>query len=64
MRSAKTEGPIARDEWIKAAVVGGVFIVFGVGAPNILGADKNSTYPFTQKQMGPYRTDDQPLNGE
>ena len=57
IRSAKSQGPIAREEWIKAAVVGGVFIVFGVAAPNILGADKNSTYPFTQKQMGPYRTD-------
>lgn len=57
IRSAKAEGPIARDEWIKAAVVGGVFIVFGVAAPNILGADKNSPYPFTNKQMGPYRTD-------
>jgi hypothetical protein len=57
IRSAKAERPIARDEWIKSAVVGGVFTVFGVAAPNILGADKNSTYPFTQKQMGPYRTD-------
>jgi hypothetical protein len=57
IRAAKAERPIARDEWIKSAVVGGVFTVFGVAAPNILGADKNSTYPFTQKQMGPYRTD-------
>jgi hypothetical protein len=57
IRSAKAQEPIARDEWIKAAVVGGVFIGFGVAAPNVLGADKNSTYPFTQKQMGPYRTD-------
>jgi hypothetical protein len=57
IRSAKAEGPITREEWIKAGVVGGVFIVFGVGAPNVLGRDKNSTYPFTQKQMGPYRTD-------
>jgi hypothetical protein len=55
IRSAKADGPIARDEWIKAAVVGGVFIVFGVGAPNILGRDKNSSYQFTVKQMGPYK---------
>ena len=55
IRSANAGGPITRDEWIKAAAVGGVFIVFGVAAPNILGADKNSTYPFTVKQMGPYK---------
>ena len=55
IRSAKAAGPITRDEWIKAAVVGAVFIIFGVAAPNILGADKNSTYPFTIKQMGPYK---------
>jgi hypothetical protein len=53
--SAKAEGPITRGDWIKAGVVGGVFIVFGVGAPNVLGRDKNSTYPFTIKQMGPYK---------
>lgn len=55
IHSAKAEGPITRDEWIKAAVVGGVFIVFGVAAPNILSRDKNSSYPFTVKQMGPYK---------
>jgi hypothetical protein len=55
IRSAKAEGPIERDEWIKAAAVGGVFIIVGVAAPNILGADKNSSYPFTIKQMGPYK---------
>ena len=55
IRAAKAEGPITRDEWIKAAAVGGVFIVFGVGAANSLGRDKNSSYPFTVKQMGPYK---------
>ena len=57
IRSAKADRAITREEWIKAGAVGGVFIVFGVAAPNVLGADKNSTYPFTHKQMGPYRTD-------
>jgi hypothetical protein len=56
--SAKAERPIDHDEWVKAGIVGGVFIVLGVAAPNVLGADKDSAYPFTQKQMGPYRTDD------
>ena len=55
IHSAKAAWPITRDEWIKAGVVGGVFIVFGVGAPNVLDADTNSTYPFTVKQMGPYK---------
>jgi hypothetical protein len=54
IRSAKAQAPITREEWIKAGIVGGVFIVVGVAAPNVLGADKNSTYPFTVKQMGPY----------
>lgn len=57
IRSANAEGPIRREEWVKAAVVGGVFIVFGVAAPNILGADKNSPYPFSAKQMGPYHVE-------
>jgi hypothetical protein len=63
IRAAKADGPITRSEWRKAAVVGGVFIVFGVGAPNIMGRDKSSTYPFTAKQMGPYKVtsgDEQP----
>jgi hypothetical protein len=61
IRSAKAARPIASEEWIKAAIVGGVFIVFGVAAPNVLGADKNSIYPFTKKQMGPYmKTPDKP----
>lgn len=54
IRSAKAQGPVTRSDWTKAAVVGGVFIVFGVAAPNVLGRDKDSTYPFTIKQMGPY----------
>jgi hypothetical protein len=57
IHSARTERPIERTEWIKAGIVGAVFTVAGVAAPNVLGADKNSPYPFTQKQMGPYRTD-------
>ena len=54
IRSAKAESPITRDEWIKAGVVGGVFFVFGVAAPDFLGVDKDSDYPFSIKQMGPY----------
>ena len=58
-RTAPTALPLNRrgphlPGWVKAAVVGGVFIVAGVAAPNILGADKNSACPFTGKQMGPY----------
>jgi hypothetical protein len=62
IRSAKAEGPITREEWIKAAIVGGVFIVVGVLGPDVLGANKDSTYPFTQKQMGRYRTEDTPAD--
>jgi hypothetical protein len=31
-----------------------IFAVFGVAAPNVLLADKNSPYAFTARQMGPY----------
>jgi hypothetical protein len=31
-----------------------VFIVVGVLGPDVLGANKDSAYPFTEKQMGPY----------
>jgi hypothetical protein len=55
MRSSKAAGPMTRSEWRKAAVLGGVFFVLGVAAPDVLGRDKNSTYPFTLKQMGPYK---------
>jgi hypothetical protein len=33
-----------------------IFFVFGVATPNIRGADKNSPYPFTADQLGPYAT--------
>jgi hypothetical protein len=55
IRSAKAAGPITRGEWKKAAVLGSIFFVGGVAAPDVLGRDKNSTYPFTVKQMGPYK---------
>jgi hypothetical protein len=29
-------------------------VIVGVAAPIVLGADKNSPYPFSDKQMGPY----------
>ena len=54
LRSAKADGPVTRDEWIKAGVLGGVFLVFGVLGPDVLGRDRDSSYPFTVKQMGPY----------
>lgn len=57
IRSAKAEGLITHDEWIKAGVLGGVFLIFGVLAPDVLGRDKHSSYPFTLKQMGPHHVE-------
>lgn len=48
------EGPIERSDWIRTLGVLAAFAVLGVATPNVLGADRDSPYPFTAKQMGPY----------
>jgi len=52
--AVRAQGPIERTDWAKAAAIGAVFIIVGVAAPNVLGADKDSPYAFSVKQMGPY----------
>ncbi|HEY4464212.1 MAG TPA: HXXEE domain-containing protein [Streptosporangiaceae bacterium] len=54
LRALRAQGPIGRSNWIKSGVVLLIFAVFGVAAPNVLLADKNSPYAFTARQMGPY----------
>jgi hypothetical protein len=54
LRAVRAEGPIGRDDWTKSLLVLLGFFVFGVATPNVLGADKNSPYDFTARQMGPY----------
>ena len=56
LRAVRAEGPIGRDNWIKSLLVLLGFFVVGVATPNVLGADKNSPYDFTARQMGPYDT--------
>jgi Protein of unknown function with HXXEE motif len=53
-QAVRAQGPIERSDWAKSAGVGAVFIIVGVAAPNVLGADKNSPYAFSDKQTGPY----------
>lgn len=52
----RAQGPIGRSNWIKSLAVLLGFFVFGVLTPIGRGANKNSPYPFTAKQMGPYAT--------
>ena len=56
LRALRTQGPISRDDWIKTGLVLLFFAVVGVATPNVTLADKNSPYPFTEKQLGPYLT--------
>jgi hypothetical protein len=56
LSALRAQGPIGRGNWIKTGVVLLLFAVFGVATPNVRGADKNSPYPFTARQMGPYGT--------
>ena len=54
LSTLRAQGPIGHSNWIKSVVVLLIFAVFGVATPNTRGADKNSPYPFTTHQMGPY----------
>ena len=54
LSALRAQGPIGRGNWVKTLVVLVVFLVFGVATPNIRGADKNSPYAFTTRQLGPY----------
>lgn len=56
LSALRAQGPIGRSNWFKTALVLLFFLVVGVAFPNIRGADKNSPYPFTAHQMGPYYT--------
>lgn len=53
----EAQGRFTGGDWAKAAGVLAAFFVIGVGATNGLTADKNSPYPFSEHQMGPYRED-------
>ena len=56
LTALRAQGPVGRVNWIKSGIVLLIFFVFGVATPNIRGADKNSPYPFTADQLGPYAT--------
>jgi hypothetical protein len=57
LRALHAQGPIGRNDWIRSAVVLLIFALFGVAAPNVLLADKNSPHAFTARQIGPYNTE-------
>lgn len=54
LTALRNQGPIGRANWVKSVVVLLLFLIFGVATPNIRGADKDSPYPFSAEQMGPY----------
>jgi hypothetical protein len=54
LTAVRAKGPISRDDWTKSLLVLLGFLVFGVATPNVLGADRNSPYEFTDRQMGPF----------
>ena len=60
LRALRAQGPIGRSNWIKSGAVLLIFAAFGVAAPNVLLADKNSPYAFTARQIGPYNTETSP----
>ena len=55
LSTLRAQGPIDRGTWLKTFGVLVGFAVLGVATPNVLAADKNSPYAFTDHQMGPYR---------
>ena len=56
LSALRAQGPIGRSNWIKTTLVLLFFLVVGVALPNVANRDKNSPYPFTDHQMGPYDT--------
>jgi hypothetical protein len=54
LSALRAQGPIGRSNWLKSIGVLVVFLIGGVAAPNLYNRDKNSPYPFTAHQMGPF----------
>ncbi|MBB3604388.1 hypothetical protein FHT40_004066 [Mycolicibacterium sp. BK556] len=54
LSALRAEGPIGRANWIKSAGVLVFFFAFGVALPHLLGAKRETKYPFTEHQMGHY----------
>jgi Protein of unknown function with HXXEE motif len=54
LHALKEVGEVTRGDYAKGIAYGVAFFAFGLGAPNFLMRDKNSPYPFTREQMGPY----------
>ena len=54
IRTLRADGGISRTDWGKSLGVLGAFLVLGVAAPNVILADKDSPYEFTDRQLGPY----------
>jgi hypothetical protein len=57
IRALRAQGRIERSDWLKTAAVLGAFFVFGVVVPNVALRNKNSPYEFTDRQMGPYKSE-------
>jgi hypothetical protein len=55
----RSDGPIDRSTWNKSNAVTALFFA-GLLATFVRGMDKDSPYPFSAEQMGPYRGATQP----
>jgi len=56
LSALRAQGPIGRANWLNSIGVLVIFFVMGVAFPNLYYRDKNSPYPFTERQMGPFLT--------
>lgn len=56
LTALRAEGPIGRSTWNKTLVVTLAFLIALV-TTFVRGLDKNSPYAFSEKQMGPYRSE-------
>ncbi len=54
IRQIRCEQPVKRTDWMKGVISFIGFAVGGIAAPMYLLRDKESTYRFTEQQMGPY----------
>lgn len=56
LSALRAQGPIGRGNWLKSIAVLVFFLAVGVAFPNLHHRDKNSPYPFTEHQLGPFDT--------
>jgi hypothetical protein len=59
LRALQAEGRIARGDWVKGVLYMVGSAASSLAAPNLLFRDINSPYPFTERQVGRYRVENE-----